>query len=173
MQKIRHILWFGNGVLETKNTHPEEFILAEYANQINKTLSPGHIKFYTSVTLKTEGAWGRKTFEVQLLAISTSKCRTHTHIDTITGLLKYPTITATPTVLISYELVTSLLPSAEHFPSRKSDGAVQGQLSVRMGKQRMKLWIFIIFPIAWDNSLDFPTVSWSRVNWQFFRFDQI
>ena len=27
--------------------------------------------------------------------------------------------------------------------------------------------IKLIFPIAWDNSLDFPTVSWPRVNWHF------
>ena len=92
---------------------------------------------------------------------------THTHIDMITGLLKYATVSATPKVLTSYKLATSLLRSAEHFPTKKPEWAVQGQLSVRMGKQRMKLQIFIIFPIAWGNSLDFPTVSWPRVNWHF------
>jgi hypothetical protein len=90
----------------------------------------------------------------------------HTHIGMITGLLKYPTVSATPTVLILYALVPSLLPSVEHCPSGESDQAVPGQLSVRMEHWRKKLIIFILLPIAWDNLLDFPTVSWSRVNWQ-------
>ena len=121
----------------------------------NKTLFPGHI----NIKLKT-GSLGTKKHSRLNYLVFPLPYVAHTHIDMITGLLKYTQISATPMILILYELVTSLLPSVEHFPSKKPDWAVQGQLSVKMEYWMINFFnIKLIFPIAWGNSLDFPTVS--------------